>query len=151
MIRATHLAPLLTLLILLTGCAPYTLRGRVVEGELSYIAVVGRDDPRLQGTPIPNVQLDLTIDPTRLNRTQLPMSVSGVFGEVSIPVRKTGAGLLEYEASLAARRPGYQSAEGVFPLPGKRKRVLVVLTPGRDPYRTPAPRTIEDDLRQFDR
>lgn len=142
---------LVGLCMLLGACQPYTLRGRVVQGDISYIAIVSRDDPRLSGTGIAGVQLDVTIDPGRLNRTRLHGTISGANGEVSIAIKKPGAGLLKYEASLLARRQGFLSAESVFDLPKKARRVLIVLSPGTDPFGAEPNRSIEDDLKQFGR
>ena len=139
------------LCLMLGACQSYTLRGRVVQGDVSYVVLVDRDDPRLTGPGMAGVRLDVTIDPGRLNRSSLPSEMSGASGELSILVRKPGAGFLKYEASLLARYPGFQTAEGVFDLPKKSRRVLVVLAPGTDPTGLDSNRTIEDDLRQFRR
>ena len=137
--------------LLLGACQPYTLRGRVVQGDISYITIVSSDDPRLNGSGVPGVQLDVTVDPGKLNRTRLPGETSGADGEVAIPIKKAGAGLLKYEVSLVARRQGFRSAESVFDLPKKDRRVLVVLSLGTDPYGVDQHRTVEDDLKQFGR
>ncbi|MCA9294123.1 MAG: hypothetical protein KDA20_09945 [Phycisphaerales bacterium] len=115
------------------GCSGYHLQGRVVSGDVSYIAVVDPDDPRLQdGAGLPGVSLHLQSDPGRLNRKTAGRAVSGAAGEVNVPVDLTGAGLLEYDVGLFARRSGYDPATGFFSLPSSRKRVLIVMAKGKD-------------------
>lgn len=139
------------LCLTLGACQPYTLRGRVVQGDISYITIVARDDPRLSSAGISGVQLNVVIDPGRLDRTRIQGTISGADGEVSIPIKKYGAGLLKYEASLVARRQGFHTAESIFDLPKKNRRVLVVLSPGTDSFDANPGRTVEDDLKQFGR
>ena len=114
------------------GCEGYALRGRVVQGEVSYVAVVDRDDPRLEGVGLPGVQLHVQSDPGRLNRKTVARGVSGAAGEIKLPVDLAGAGLLQYDVGVFARRSDYSPASGFFRLPSSRKRVLVVLGAGDD-------------------
>lgn len=115
------------------GCEGYALRGRVVAGDVSYVAVVDPDDPRLVGGDgLEGVNLHLQSDPGRLNRRTAGRGVSGAAGAIEVPVDLTGAGLLEYEVGLFARRPGYDPATGFFQLPSSKKRVLIVMAQGRD-------------------
>lgn len=139
------------LALVLGACAPYTLKGRVVRGEASYIAVVDDGDPRLDAEGIPGVQLKLTLDPGKLKRKTAAQEVSGASGELSLPVEEAGAGLLEFDAGLIARKRGYAPAEGFFRLPGGGKRILVVLTPGRDDESASGPETGDDLMRQYER
>jgi len=113
-----------------TGCAPYTLRGKVVEGEVSFIAVVDADDPRLDGPGLSGAMLTLQTDPQRLNRKTVGSAVSDADGGFSIPVNEVGAGVLIYDMGLEARKKGYSPAEQFFRLPPAGKRVLVLLAPG---------------------
>ncbi|RMD66106.1 MAG: hypothetical protein D6824_01455 [Planctomycetota bacterium] len=112
------------------GCAPYTLRGKVVEGDVSFIAVVDASDPRLDGPGLSGALLTLQTDPQRLNRKTVGSAVSGADGSFSIPVNEVGAGLLIYDMGLKARKQGYSPTEQFFRLPPANKRVLVLLAPG---------------------
>lgn len=119
----------------LQACGPYTLKGRVIQGDVSSVAIVDDDDRRLgdEGGPgLSGVGLKLTLEPARLNRKLVAQEYSADDGSFELPVDEAGAGLLEFEAGILARRRGFQSAEGVFMLPGGSKRVLIILAPGRD-------------------
>ncbi len=139
---------LLCLLVLLPACAPYALRGRVVEGTPAGVEVVSSDDPRLVSRPpLPEVRLELTEDPERLNRRAAGSAVSGVDGRFELRPNISGAGLLKIDAGLEARRDGYAPAAGLFGLPGRGKRVLVTMPPGRDHAPNPAD-FLDETLRQ---
>lgn len=117
--------------MLLSGCGSYEMQGRVVQGDLSYVQVVDADDPRLSGgTGLTGVSIRLMMDPMRAGRKVLGETVSGASGEFSIPVDKVGAGYLEYDVGLGARRRGFETAESFFRLPPGKKRILVMLSPG---------------------
>ncbi|MCB9846776.1 MAG: hypothetical protein H6814_00025 [Phycisphaeraceae bacterium] len=122
---------LLTLGAVLTGCgAGYQLRGKVIEGEISFIAVVSSDDPRLDGPGIPGVSIRLVSDPNKLNKEMLGEAVSGGDGSFSIGVDRVGAGFFNYDAGVSADRKGFEHAESQFNLPPSDRRVLVILRPG---------------------
>lgn len=119
---------------ILSACGPYQMHGRVIEGDSSYITVVDKDDHRLESTlGMSGVLLKLQIDPGRINRRMLAQETSDTDGRFSLPVDEFGAGVLQLECGVLARKRGFKSAEGVFPLPDKDQRVLIVMTPGRDP------------------
>ncbi|MCC6679549.1 MAG: hypothetical protein IT445_01480 [Phycisphaeraceae bacterium] len=125
---------LLAMLLLLSGCSQYQLSGKVIEGPISTVMVVDKDDPRLHdpNNGLGGVALQTTLDPQNLNRIELPDALSQWSGEFAISVEAAGAGFLEYDAELMAQLAGYSVAVGEFRLPGRSKRVLVVLAPGRD-------------------
>jgi hypothetical protein len=107
--------------------------GRVVQGDTSYITVVDKDDHRLEEeNGVSGVLLKLQLEPGRISRRTVAEQTSGSDGRFSLPVDEFGAGVLEQECGLLARRRGFKSAEGVFMLPGDSKRILIVLEPGRD-------------------
>jgi len=115
--------------LLIASCAPYRVRGRVVSGTDSFIAVVEPHDPRLSGRGLADVELDLTINPARLSQRPLRTRLTTPTGEFSIPIRKAGIRIMHDELSLFAHAPGFDPIEGIFTRPPKGKRVLVVLAP----------------------
>ena len=124
---------LVGLVVGVAGCGSYTLKGRVVAGDVSYIAVVDADDPMLtEGVGVAGARVTLETDPQRLNRKVVGTAVSGPDGFLEVPFDEIGGGFLEYDAGVRVRRSGYQSAEMYFDLPKGSKRLLVVLAPGRD-------------------
>jgi hypothetical protein len=118
----------------LASCGPHTIHGRVIEGDASFITLVDKDDHRLDAKEgVSDVLLKLQLEPGRINRRQIAQETSDRDGYFRLPVDEFGAGVIELEGGLLARRRGYRSAEGVFPIPGGSQRILVVLAPGRDP------------------
>lgn len=115
---------------MVNGCSGYVLKGKVIRGDISYIAVVGADDDRLQGPGLAGVSISLESDPGRLNHDDVGESVSGSNGNFEIAVRKLGAGVLIYDINMEARRKGYQGVSQMFRLPRGNKRVLIMLRPG---------------------
>ena len=124
----------LLLVLALAGCGGYALEGRVVQGPRPSVRVVGADDPALDGSPLSGVQVSATLDPTDLNAKPLGSATTGPDGRFSLPVQALGAGTLQYEVEVAARRDGYQSAGDMFPMPGRSQRLLITLTPGEGGY-----------------
>ncbi len=122
---------LLATAILSSACT-YTLKGRVVEGDTSYIAVVDSTDPRLNDHGMTGVRLHLQLDPGRMSRKTITRDVSDSDGAFELPVTEVGAGFLEYDVGLFARRAGYSPAETSFRLPPSSKRILIVMARGQD-------------------
>lgn len=118
------------------GCGEgYMLRGRVIEAQTSYIALVDPSDPRLSAddaSGIPGVSLHLQMDPGKINRETITRDVSDGEGEFALRVDKFGAGWMEYDVGLFARRSGFTPAQHFFRLPPENKRVLIMMAPGRD-------------------
>jgi hypothetical protein len=135
---ARRLAPLGRILLLLSiaipaaGCKSYKLQGKVIAGDISYVAVVDADDPRLQEVGIAGAELRLETDPSRLSRDVVGETVSGPDGAFTMPFNKVGGGVLMYDVGLTARRPGYSPAVHQFKLPPPSRRLLIMLAPGPD-------------------
>jgi len=116
--------------LLLGACSSYTLRGKVIEGDVSYVAVVDREDARLEGDGVAGAVVTLQSDPDKLSREMVGEAVTDGEGNFSIPIRKVGAGFLIYDVGLEARAKGYTGASHVFRLPPGGRRVLVMLEAG---------------------
>jgi len=122
----------LALTLASVACSPYTLKGRVIEGDTSYVSVVDETDPRLNDRGLEGVRLHLQMDPGKLSRKSLTRQTTGIDGAFELPVSEFGAGFMEYDVGLFARRAGYSPADGSFRLPPKSKRILIVMNRGRD-------------------
>ena len=126
-------------LCLLTGCGEgYVLRGRVIESTVSYVEIVDPADPRLSQP-----------DPAKLNRETITRDISGPDGQVALRVDRFGAGFLEYDVGLFARKPGYTPAQHYFRLPADSKRVLIMMAPGRDRDLGETPENYLEDYERF--
>ncbi len=139
MITSTRLrlGGLLVLASLLGACGSYELQGRVVRGPSPLVATVDPDDPRFEGPGVPVASIQLSLDPRSLNRKLLPGGYADADGWFAIPIDEFGAGLLEYDLEVVARKQGLNSAIGIVRLPGSSQRLLIVLGPGPDRYRPP--------------
>ena len=145
----TRTIVMLVLSVCSTACT-YTLRGRVIEGDTSYVAVVDKSDPRLNENGIEGVRLHVQLDPGKLNRKTVCREVSSMDGAFALPVDEIGAGVLEYDVGVFARRAGYSPAEGSFRLPPSGKRIIIVLMRGRDYDQGESLEDEWSDLRMFE-
>lgn len=137
------------LAISVSACSPYALRGKVIEGQGSYVTIVDASDPRLAEPGLSGAAVTLVLDPTQLNRKTLASGISGADGEVSLKVDEFGAGMLEYDVGVYARRRGREPAEGYFRLPGSSQRVLISLAPGEDRENAPSNHDPYGDVDRF--
>lgn len=132
-LRLLLLTPLLAIAFAAAGCSDgYHLRGRVIQGEASYVAVVDPSDPRLTQPGLDGVALHLQMEPGKANRETITRDLSGPGGEFALKVDRFGAGWMEYDVGLFARLPGFNPAQHFFRLPPDSKRVLIMMAPGRD-------------------
>ncbi len=131
----------------LSACSGYALRGKVIEGEASWVFVVDADDPRLSGQGVEGARLDAILDPQRLNRKPAGGGASDPSGDFSVPIGEFGAGVLLYDVLVRAEKQGYIPAEQTFALPGREKRVLIMLQRGAAP-RTTGGETLLDEIRR---
>ncbi len=133
--------------VLLLGCSQYQMRGVVVEGAVSMIRVVDKDDPRLlEGYGLPLAMIESTLDADRLSRKPLPRELSDVDGTFGVPVNETGAGYLDYYVRVIVRKAGYDTAVEDLRLPGAKQRLLVTLARGKDHYKPEPPDLMDETL-----
>lgn len=132
---------------LIVGCGSYELRGRAIEGPSSGVHVVDRDDPRLEAPGLSGAAVSLTLDPDRLSAERVGEVATDVDGDFAIAVDAFGAGMLEYQAQVDGQLAGHEPAIGRFDLPGRGKRVLVVLAPGDDDAATGGESFLDETLR----
>lgn len=138
--------------LLIASCSPYTLRGRVVQGEASWVTVTDQATVDAdEEAPVAGANVELILDPGKLNRKELGRARTGPNGEFAIEVDEFGAGWLEHDVGLLVIRDGYVSADGYFRLPDTKRRILVTLQRGRDDRRTLDQDSYDyrDDLRRY--
>jgi hypothetical protein len=132
----------------LTGCSQYQMQGIVLEGAVSTIRIVDKDDPRLaEGFGIPTASIAVTLDPDRLSRKALQSTLSDVDGTFAVSVDEPGAGYLEYPARIVVQRAGYNTATLDLLIPGPDQRLLVTLVSGEDKYKPQPPDLMEETLK----
>lgn len=129
------------------GCAQYTLTGKVIQSDISYVAIVDASDDRFEDPGIAGVTVTLQTDPGQLNHQRVGEAVSGSDGTFTISVNKPGAGILIYDVGLEVRRKGYEGVDHIFRLPPSSKKVLVMLRPGAERL----PKKEESLMEQYER
>lgn len=131
---------LLLIGLMLTGCGSYAIQGRVVRGSTASIQLVPSNDPRLnENNPTGGgATIQGILEPNTPSETQsLGTVVTDGQGWFNLPVDAIGSGLLEYEATLIARREGHQGAMQTIDLPRRGQRVLITLPLGQDTLKVP--------------
>ncbi|MCE9591678.1 MAG: hypothetical protein K8S99_14280 [Planctomycetes bacterium] len=131
----TRSALLFALLASLVGCGSYQLRGRVVEGPTPAVLVVSKDDSRLNDTAVVGAAVQVTVDPQQMKPRTLDPVTTGDDGRFAVPIGDFGAGALEYQVAILSRANGFQASNAIVKLPGSDKRVLIIMSPGRDTHR----------------
>jgi hypothetical protein len=113
------------------GCSSARIRGKVVEGEVSFVAIVAPDDPRLGGGGVPGVEVALAAAGIGAGAR----AVSGPTGDfdISLPWRPGAVGTIAVEAE----KEGFVTTEGTFSAV-EGNHLLVILRPkaGAEPTGT---------------
>lgn len=135
------------LLVLLSGCGPYQLRGLVVQGKTPGIEVVDKNDSRLDQPGLPSANIDVLLDPDRFDPKRIGQGQSGRAGSFSLPISESGAGFLILDVEVKVSRELYQSVSERLELPGSGKRLLVTLKAGNDISPIENPNVLEETLR----
>jgi hypothetical protein len=135
------------LVIGLAGCGTYRLQGVVLEGATPGVEIVSKNDPRLERFGLPEAELELKLDPERLSPETIARGLTDGGGRFDLAVRESGAGFLIMEVELRVRRDEFRSLRHRFELPGRDRRLIVTLTPGRDPLKLEDDHVLEGTLR----
>ncbi len=129
-----RLLSLAVLLLTLPACSTYKLQGTTIIGNRAGVFIVDADDPRLRGDIVDDSTVEVTIDASSLRPKPLPLTPTDDKGKFELEIDEPGAGVLEYTAGILARAPKFQHVYQEVKLPSAGKRVLIVMTPGRDTY-----------------
>ncbi len=135
----------------LTGCGSYVIQGKVVAGPVSDMTFVAQDDTRLGEAGISDVRVTLRRDPDRLSTRVVANVTTGGDGKFSLVVDELGAGWMEEQWLLVARKPRFQNAtwKQQLTMQHRKMRLLVTMAPG---YSDPDPHEdLMDQYEQFNR
>ena len=135
----------------LTGCSAYVIQGKVVAGSISHMAFVAQDDMRLGEAGMDEVRVTLRRDPDRLSTRVAASVTTGGDGKFSLDVDELGAGWMEEQWLLVARKPRFQNAmwKQRLTMNHPKKRLLVTMAPG---YSDPdSHENLMDQFEQFHR
>ncbi len=143
------LAGLLTLVLVgLTGCAPYALRGAVISGHTPSVQWVEPNDPRLVEPGLASARVSVWLDPDRLTPEKLGVVSTRGDGKFAMPIHTAGAGVLIMDIKVRGERPpDHGSATQALSLPHRGKHLLITLVPGPDTHPQPQGNLLERTLR----
>ena len=110
----------------LVGCSPVNIKCKVLEGQLSTIAVVAGNDVRFEEDGIEGVEITVR-QSGRAGDTVIRTTDDD--GRASIPLAGTGA--LSRPMEVEVRAPGYVPAVTTMPTPTPGQRLLILLEPIR--------------------
>lgn len=129
---STALMLLLMSCFAMVGCGGYVLEGRAVSGEYSSVEIVDPDDPRLNASGIPGVNLELIRDPDSLGRKVVARTSSKGNGNINLSVGDFGAGFLDEQWDIRVLKNGSEYAMSRVRLPfgSGSKMLLVTIRPG---------------------
>jgi hypothetical protein len=127
----------------LAGCGGYVLRGSVVEGFAPDIRIVAdaTASRSAQGSGVEGVRLSVYRDPGRLNQQLIATGTTAADGTFAIPISAFGAGWMEEQWLIEARRAGYLDVQSVLTLPAGSQRLIITTAPG-----APGPARRDGDL-----
>ncbi|PHQ82366.1 MAG: hypothetical protein COB69_02050 [Phycisphaera sp.] len=116
----------LALSMLIIGCAPVKVTGKVISGRLSVITSVPPGDARLKGEGIAFANI-VAVQEARHNT--ILTAVADANGMFSIPLK--GDGALGRPITFEVQAEGYLPAQVTMPTPTPNQKLLVVLKPMR--------------------
>ena len=135
-------------LLSLAGCGSYKLQGVVLEGDSPRVEIVDKNDPRLEQFGVAAARLTVELDPQRLSPEMIGRGQSDGDGRFSLPIDEPGAGLLMMDVRLRVSREDFGSLQQDFELPGRGKRLVITLKPGKDDPSTGDDNLLRDTLRE---
>lgn len=110
------------------GCAASpVIQGKVIEGNLSFIAVVDQSDERLQKEGLGEVSIEARTGSARGGNATLAGTDSKPDGAFTLKFKEQS--VLTRPVEFVAEKAGYQPAkvEMIKPAPGRQ--LLIILTP----------------------
>jgi hypothetical protein len=146
--RHALLAACVAAATILAGCG-YTLRGKVVRGDVSSVEIVHEIDPRMKAAGLANAEVLVHRDPKTLNRRLVGRDYTDASGRFTMHLGEFGAGWMEEQWLVQSWLTGYQNAEALTKLPSKGSKwmLLVTLAPGQS---VPV-QTQDDFMRDYER
>jgi hypothetical protein len=135
--RSSLVLVLVSLAAMLTGCGPAnnSLRGKVIEGPVSFMMPVDANDPRLAGPGIADVAVEARAGTGRGSGTKYCSAKTNDLGEFRLAFGDQQAVLMR-TIEFVGEKPGYQMAKVEMNLFSSSRRLLIVLQPVEAPKPT---------------
>ena len=112
-------------LTLLAGCAPLTMRGKVIQGAVAYVALVDETDARLDGPGVAGVRVWARSATSLGEESRLGQTTSDENGRFTLPIKNSNA--LNEQITVSARADGFALSRAQVFAPRRDQRVLVIL------------------------
>ncbi len=135
---------LATLMVGCGGVSAIRVEGKAIEGNVSFIAAVPANDPRLKGPGVEGAKIELV---SKVGQTQGSVVGSGTsIKEGNFSVRLTDPNAVKAPADVRATCAGYLPATNSLLIPSSDMRLLVILKrAGGGPAKSglsPSPETV---------
>lgn len=110
------------------GCQQtHTVKGKVIEGNLSFVAVVDQGDERLKGGGMAEADVAARADVGSVGGYVFAQTKSDDKGNFTLKFKEQNVFLKPVEFS--ATKEGFQPARGQMNLPPAQHRLLIIVTP----------------------
>jgi hypothetical protein len=103
-----------------------TLQGKVIQGNLSFVAVVDSGDERLKSDGLAGAQVVVRGDP---RRGSVVVAESETDSKGSFTLRFKDQSVFLRPAEFGADKAGFRPARGEMSLPPSDRRLLIILAP----------------------
>jgi len=116
-------------MLMLGGCsATHVIKGKVIQGNLSFVAVVDQGDERLKSAGIADVDISARADVGKVAGYLFAQGETDAKGDFSMKFKDQSLFLKPVE--ISASKIGFQPATGSLSLPPGDRRILIILAPG---------------------
>lgn len=120
----------LGLLACSSGCknvAAVQVYGKAIEGNVSFIGVVGDQDARLKGPGVPNTRVELVAQGGPIKGVTVGEAMTDAKGDFMLRLKEPDA--VKHQTEFRAEAPNHLPSTGVMLIPTTDRRVLIILRP----------------------
>jgi len=113
-----------------SGCSQtHAIKGKVIPGNLSFVAVVDRGDERLKTEGLADATIEARADVGNVGGFLFGEAKSDAKGDFTMTFKEQGVFLKPVEFTVM--KDGMQTARGTMNLPSDQRRLLIIMTPVR--------------------
>jgi hypothetical protein len=116
--------------LLAMGCSQtHVVKGKVITGNLSFVAVVDQGDARLKSEGLTEALVAMRADVGTVGGFQFGEAKTDQRGDFTVKFKEQNVFLKPVEFS--ATKDGYQPARGVMNIPPAERRLLIIVAPNK--------------------
>lgn len=146
-LRHCTIAALTAWTLTLSGCTDYKVEGYAVQSDTPGIYVTATATPDDPSRALAEVRIEVIRDPQSLGRESVGQTVTDGQGRFTLPLDYAGAGFLEEDVLIIARRRGYEPTRQIIPMPAESAILRIEMSPGVD--RLDQPMSPEQQIERF--